>query len=107
MNYSHIKKALLVVVIFLTTYSISAQDELSDEYGNHYGYHRSPIYYPQRDAEDAEDDPGTGEEGGGTVEDPETPIDGNLLYLAIAGIAAAGLYFYRGHRISSLKCILR
>jgi hypothetical protein len=92
-NYPTIK-SLFVLLFILSCFDAVGQGALDDEYGNHYGYNRSPIYYPQ-DVEDDEDDPGTGEEGGGTVEDPETPIDENLLYLAIAGIAAAGWYKFK------------
>ncbi|AWI25225.1 hypothetical protein HYN49_04565 [Flavobacterium pallidum] len=45
-------------------------------------------------AQDGEEDPGTGFEGGGSVEDP-TPIDGNLIWLAAAGI---GLLVYQSSK---------
>jgi hypothetical protein len=89
MKYSIIIKALVVVVILSGCVKVNAQGAFEDEYGNRYDYHRSPIYYPQ---EEEEDDPGTGEEGGGTVEDPETPVDAHLIYLALAGIIFAGTY---------------
>lgn len=73
-----------------------AQDgDLEDEYGNSYNQTiRARDYGGDLNFFDSDDDPGSGEEGGGSVEDPEVPIDDHLLLLLLSAIGL-GWCFYR------------
>ena len=100
-----IKHLTLIILTMLVTASAIAQQDDSafkDDYGNTYKNRVVPVIYPvindrdyedDRETYDDDDDPGSGDEGGGTVEDPVAPIDGKLIWLAFAGIGFAVLYF--------------
>jgi hypothetical protein len=92
MIQKNMMKSLIVILITLSSISLSAQKVLNDEYSKYYNFNTSQLNI----AAD-EDDPGTGEEGGGTVEDVPVPIDTNLIYLLFAGISI-GAFYYRNCR---------
>lgn len=85
---------ILLGIFMLAGLPAFAQDgDLHDEYGNEYGRVIQPKDYSSHSFFSDDDDPGSGEEGGGSVEDLEAPIDGIVLWLALTGIAI-GWYMY-------------
>lgn len=92
---------LCIIICLLAGFHARAQDDaFEDGYGSSYGETATDDYDEDLVVFSDDDNPGSGEEGGGSVEDPEAPIDDYLPWLALAGIGL-GYYLCRGRKVKA------